>query len=82
MEDETFEHILQETAHHDTVMAFYYMDENNKVPSHQKSTWDKGQHKCLLSGQVFVRRNFTEIIDLLVCEGSLNNTGAPLITNF
>jgi len=32
MEDDTFEHILQETAHHDTVMAFYYMDENNKVP--------------------------------------------------
>jgi len=31
MEDDTFEHILQETAHHDTVMAFYYMDENNKV---------------------------------------------------
>lgn len=30
-EDDTFEHILQETAHHDTVMAFYYMDENNKV---------------------------------------------------
>jgi hypothetical protein len=34
MEDDTFEHILQETAHHDTVMAFYYMDENNKVPFH------------------------------------------------
>lgn len=31
LEDDTFEHILQETAHHDTVMAFYYMDENNKV---------------------------------------------------
>lgn len=31
LEDHTFEHILQETAHHDTVMAFYYMDENNKV---------------------------------------------------
>jgi len=31
MEDDTFEHILQETAHHETVMAFYYMDENNKV---------------------------------------------------
>jgi hypothetical protein len=31
LEDDTFEHILQETAHQDTVMAFYYMDENNKV---------------------------------------------------
>lgn len=31
LENDTFEHILQETAHHDTVMAFYYMDENNKV---------------------------------------------------
>lgn len=81
MEDDTFEHILQETAHHDTVMAFYYMDENNKVPFHQKSIWDKGQHKCLLFGQVFVRRNFTEIMDLLVYEGSLIDTGAPLITN-
>jgi len=31
LEDNTFEHILQETAPHDTVMAFYYVDENNKV---------------------------------------------------
>jgi hypothetical protein len=31
LEDDTFEHILQETAYHDTVMAFYYRDENNKV---------------------------------------------------
>ncbi|XP_069696120.1 uncharacterized protein bmm isoform X2 [Periplaneta americana] len=31
VEDDTFEHILQETAHHDTVMAYYYMDENHKV---------------------------------------------------
>jgi hypothetical protein len=42
MEDDTFEHILQETAHHDTVMAFYYMDENNKVPSFWKITEGKG----------------------------------------
>lgn len=29
--DDTFENILQVTSHHDAVMAFYYMDENNKV---------------------------------------------------
>lgn len=31
MDDDTFEHILQVTAHHDAVMAYYYMDEDNKV---------------------------------------------------
>lgn len=31
VDDDTFEHILQVTAHHDAVMAYYYMDEDNKV---------------------------------------------------
>lgn len=31
IDDDTFDHILQVTAHHDALMAFYYMDENNKV---------------------------------------------------
>nr|CAD7433519.1 unnamed protein product [Timema monikensis] len=31
VEDDTFEHILQVTSHHDTVMAYFYTDENNKV---------------------------------------------------
>lgn len=31
LEDDTFENILKETAHQDTIMAFYYTDENNKV---------------------------------------------------
>ncbi|XP_046394009.1 1-acylglycerol-3-phosphate O-acyltransferase Pnpla3-like isoform X3 [Ischnura elegans] len=31
VDDDTFDHILQVTSHHDAVMAFYYMDENNKV---------------------------------------------------
>lgn len=39
LEDDTFEHILQETAHHDTVMAFYYMDENNKVQFFEKNVY-------------------------------------------
>ncbi|XP_063914547.1 patatin-like phospholipase domain-containing protein 2 isoform X1 [Zophobas morio] len=30
-EDDTFEHILQVTSHHETIMAYYYLDENNKV---------------------------------------------------
>ncbi|XP_065345986.1 1-acylglycerol-3-phosphate O-acyltransferase Pnpla3-like isoform X3 [Cloeon dipterum] len=29
--EDTFEHILQVTAHNDALMAFYYLDENNKV---------------------------------------------------
>lgn len=29
--DDTFDNILQVTAHHETLMNFYYMDENNKV---------------------------------------------------
>lgn len=28
---DTFEHILQVTAHHEAIMAYYYLDENNKV---------------------------------------------------
>lgn len=32
-EVDTFDHILQVTAHHDAVYAYYYMDENNKVSS-------------------------------------------------
>lgn len=39
LEDDTFEHILQETAHHDTVMAFYYMDENNKVQFFEQNVY-------------------------------------------
>ncbi|XP_052120170.1 1-acylglycerol-3-phosphate O-acyltransferase Pnpla3 [Frankliniella occidentalis] len=31
VDDDTFEHILQVTAQHEAVMAYYYMDENNKV---------------------------------------------------
>ncbi|XP_055314196.1 1-acylglycerol-3-phosphate O-acyltransferase Pnpla3-like isoform X2 [Sitodiplosis mosellana] len=30
-EVDTFDHILQVTAHHDSVYAYYYMDDNNKV---------------------------------------------------
>lgn len=30
---DTFDHILEVTAHHDAVYAYYYMDENNKVNS-------------------------------------------------
>ncbi|XP_044254020.1 patanin-like phospholipase domain-containing protein atgl-1 isoform X1 [Tribolium madens] len=30
-DDDTFEHILQVTSHHETIMAYYYLDENNKV---------------------------------------------------
>lgn len=33
VDDDTFEHILQVTAQHEAVMAYYYMDENNKVMS-------------------------------------------------
>lgn len=28
---DTFDHILQVTAQHEAIMAYYYMDENNKV---------------------------------------------------
>lgn len=31
MDDDTFEHILQVTAQHDTIITYYYLDENNKV---------------------------------------------------
>lgn len=31
MDDDTFEHILQVTSQHDTIMTYYYLDENNKV---------------------------------------------------
>ncbi|XP_077297192.1 1-acylglycerol-3-phosphate O-acyltransferase Pnpla3-like [Arctopsyche grandis] len=31
LEDDTFEQILQVTNHHDAIMAYYYMDENDKV---------------------------------------------------
>ncbi|KAJ8922499.1 hypothetical protein NQ315_007529 [Exocentrus adspersus] len=31
MDDDTFEHILQVTSQHETIMAYYYLDENNKV---------------------------------------------------
>ncbi|KAL1509177.1 hypothetical protein ABEB36_003953 [Hypothenemus hampei] len=31
MDDDTFDHILQVTSDHDAVMAYYYLDENNKV---------------------------------------------------
>ncbi|XP_034246089.1 1-acylglycerol-3-phosphate O-acyltransferase Pnpla3 isoform X1 [Thrips palmi] len=31
VDDDTFEHILQVTAQHEAIMAYYYMDENNKV---------------------------------------------------
>ncbi|XP_066999744.2 1-acylglycerol-3-phosphate O-acyltransferase Pnpla3 isoform X2 [Anabrus simplex] len=31
LDDDTFDHILQVTSHHEAIMAFYYMDENNKV---------------------------------------------------
>lgn len=30
-DDDTFEQILQITSHHEAIMAYYYMDENNKV---------------------------------------------------
>ncbi|KAF2905969.1 hypothetical protein ILUMI_00200 [Ignelater luminosus] len=30
-DEDTFEHILQVTSHHEAIMAYYYMDENNKV---------------------------------------------------
>lgn len=30
-EVDTFDHILEVTAHHEAVYAYYYMDENNKV---------------------------------------------------
>lgn len=30
-DDDTFERILQVTSHHETIMAYYYLDENNKV---------------------------------------------------
>ncbi|XP_068908332.1 patatin-like phospholipase domain-containing protein 2 isoform X2 [Tenebrio molitor] len=30
-DEDTFEHILQVTSHHETIMAYYYLDENNKV---------------------------------------------------
>lgn len=30
-DEDTFEHILQVTAHHEAIMAYYYLDENNKV---------------------------------------------------
>lgn len=29
--DDTFENILQVTAHHEALMTFYYMDDNDKV---------------------------------------------------
>ncbi|CAG9819778.1 unnamed protein product [Phaedon cochleariae] len=31
MDNDTFEHILQVTSQHDTIMAYYYLDENNTV---------------------------------------------------
>lgn len=31
VDDDTFEHILQVTSQHETIMAYYYLDENNKV---------------------------------------------------
>lgn len=29
--DDTFENILEVTAHHESLMTFYYMDDNDKV---------------------------------------------------
>jgi hypothetical protein len=29
--DDTFENILEVTAHHDALMTFYYMDDNDEV---------------------------------------------------
>ncbi|CAH1106272.1 unnamed protein product [Psylliodes chrysocephalus] len=31
MDNDTFDHILHVTSQHDTIMAYYYLDENNKV---------------------------------------------------
>nr|CAH7734812.1 unnamed protein product [Callosobruchus chinensis] len=31
MDNDTFDHILNVTSQHDTIMAYYYLDENNKV---------------------------------------------------
>lgn len=31
LDDDAFEHILQVTSDHEAIMAYYYMDENNKV---------------------------------------------------
>ncbi|VEN48457.1 unnamed protein product [Callosobruchus maculatus] len=31
MDNDTFDHILKVTSQHDTIMAYYYLDENNKV---------------------------------------------------
>ncbi|CAG9856648.1 unnamed protein product [Phyllotreta striolata] len=31
LDNDTFDHILQVTSQHDTIMAYYYLDENNKV---------------------------------------------------
>lgn len=31
MDNDTFEHILQVTSQHETIMTYYYLDENNKV---------------------------------------------------
>lgn len=30
-DEDAFEHILQVTAHHEAIMAYYYLDDNNKV---------------------------------------------------
>lgn len=31
LEDDTFEQILKVTNYHDAIMAYYYLDEHNKV---------------------------------------------------
>lgn len=31
IDDDTFDHILHVTSDHEAVMAYYYLDENNKV---------------------------------------------------
>ena len=31
VDDDTFEHILQVTAQHDAIMAYYYMDDDDNV---------------------------------------------------
>ncbi|KAL1110173.1 hypothetical protein AAG570_008250, partial [Ranatra chinensis] len=57
--DDTFENILEVTSHHDAIMAFYYMDDNNKVKvteifdvtdaeslDTENTPGESGQHEC------------------------------------
>lgn len=62
---DTFEHILQVTSQHDTIMTYYYLDENNKVRNLKNII----QHNFLLTLKVDHKNNgetfFLNLLDYI-----------------